>query len=68
MGRSVGELTGKNIWTEVPDAVGSAHETWRVDDQMVVLFARADEPGTERQRLTTQIHDALAAARCCCRE
>ena len=60
MGRSVDELTGKNIWTEFPDAVGSAHETWRVDDQVIVVFARADEPGAERQRLTTQIHDALA--------
>jgi len=62
MNRSVTDLTGKNIWAEFPEAVGAEHQTWRVDDQVIVLFARADEPGAEaeRQRLTTQKHDALA--------
>jgi serine phosphatase RsbU (regulator of sigma subunit)/anti-sigma regulatory factor (Ser/Thr protein kinase)/anti-anti-sigma regulatory factor len=61
VGRPVNELTGKNIWTEFPEALGSEHEAWRVDDQVLVVFAPADEPRAkaERQRLTSQVHDAL---------
>jgi GAF domain-containing protein len=38
-------------------------QAWRVGDRVIVVFSRTDEPReaeAERQRLTAQVHDALA--------